>query len=227
MAICLWLGGITTSSYSILNFTETAGLQRVSVLLGMACGMLFAGTAMRIMLLYTARRRTPMAHYIGRVMAMRSWFSVAVICGIVGSTQLHLPITKTLAHGIMISVLVMVAVHLVYAWSRSKQFVPSTAELNGPTLARWPFLLQPPGSCSLRSTSQRFRLHSQYRQYFFWAMRQFALEQFAIYKYFYLWIPLLGRQQGFFYRRRGLIHLGFNGAFVALYGPVLGTALRG
>jgi uncharacterized membrane protein len=131
ITVGIWLGGIATSSYGFSSFTEASGAQGGSVLLGMACGMLFGGTAMRLMLRYSARQRTPMAHYIVRVMAVLSWFSVVMVGLIVVATRLHHPITKAVAHGIMISILVGVAIHLVYAWSRSKQFVPSSAEFNG------------------------------------------------------------------------------------------------
>ena len=130
-AVSLWLAGIATSNYSLSRFASAAGEQGGAVLLGMACGMLFAGTAMRLMLRYSARPRTPMAGYITRVMAVLSWFSVGVIGGIVVATRMHSTITRNTAHEVMLIIVALIAVSIVSMWGRNNQFVPAQAEQNG------------------------------------------------------------------------------------------------
>ena len=112
-AVCLWLGGVATSNYSMSSFTNTAGQQGGAVLLGMASGMLLAGTAMRLMLRFSARPRTTMASYITRVMALLSWVAVALIGVIMVAARMHEIISGDVAHMVMLVIVAMAAVSIV------------------------------------------------------------------------------------------------------------------
>ncbi len=130
-AVGLWLGGVATSNYSMSSFTNTAGQQGGAVLLGMASGMLLAGTAMRLMLRFSARPRTTMASSITRVMALLSWVAVALIGVIMVAARMHEIISGDVAHMVMLVIVAMAAISIVYMWSRNNQFVPTSAEQNG------------------------------------------------------------------------------------------------
>lgn len=130
-AVSFWLGGVAVSDYGMAAFANAAGEQGGAVLLGMATGMLFAGIAMRLLLRYSARQRTPMAHYIARVMALLSWVSVALIGGIVVAVHLHFTVTRTMAHSVMLIVFACAIGSVLYMWSRNNRFTPTSAEQNG------------------------------------------------------------------------------------------------
>lgn len=130
-AVSLWLGGVAVSDYGMAAFANAAGQQGGAVLLGMATGMLSAGTAMRLMLRYSARQRTPMAHYMARIMALLSWVSVALIGILVVTAHLNFPVTRSVAHAVVLAVFALVIGNALYMWSRNNHFTPTSAEQNG------------------------------------------------------------------------------------------------
>ena len=176
----LWLGGVAVSNYGMAAFADKVGQQGGAVLLGMATGMLSAGTAMRLMLRYSARQRTPMAHYMARIMALLSWVSVALIGVLVVTAHLNFPVTRTVAHAVMLAVFAFVIGNALYMWSRNNHFTPTSAEQNGDQHWRaglFYYNRQDPALFVQRRSGPGFTLN--FGNIFSWPLTAFVVADFA------------------------------------------------
>jgi hypothetical protein len=133
----LWVVAALISRQGLARFSDTAGQQGGSLLLGMATGMLVAGTIFLLLQRYSSRHRTPMARYMGRIMTSLAWFATAMVASLAVAGLRHWPVTRVAVHAVMGFILGLMAVHFFYAWSRMKQFTPPAAEQNGDHFWRW------------------------------------------------------------------------------------------
>jgi hypothetical protein len=136
-AAALYGAAAACASGHLKDFADKAGANGGAVLLGMGSGLLFAATAVLLLLRYSARHRTAMARYTARNCMMLGWLGALVIAGTAWAGTLHQVISKTFAHGVMLGIFVFALLHIVYAWTRLKEFVPAAIEQNGDHLWHW------------------------------------------------------------------------------------------
>ena len=130
-AACLWGAATLLSRDGIAGFADRALAGEGAGLLGVAMGILFSGTAMLLLIRYSTRHRTRMAHYMVRVMLSLDWCG-ALIAGVVAFAALaHHAIGKAESHFAMCFLLGFAAAHIVYAWSKQRSFAPAPVEQNG------------------------------------------------------------------------------------------------
>ncbi len=130
-AACLWGAATLLGHDGIAAFTERAGAAEGSGLLGMAAGIVCSATALLLLIRYSSRHRTRMAHYMVRAMLVLDWYG-ALLAGAVALAALaHHAITRkdsVFALGVVVG---LVVVHFLYGWSRQRQFTPPPAEQYG------------------------------------------------------------------------------------------------
>lgn len=148
-AVMLWMVATLLSGMGISGFADRAAAEGGAVLLGMATGMLVSGTGSLLLLRYSARHRTPMAQYIGRIMQWTMGFSVLIVAGLALAALRSWTVTRGAAHMVMLAILIMVMLHVVYAWTRVKTFAPPSAEQNGDEYWRWGLFYYNPGDPAL------------------------------------------------------------------------------
>jgi uncharacterized membrane protein len=137
LAAAIWCIAVLVSGQGWTRFSDAAGRLGGAVMLGMATGMLVAGTVFLLLLRYSSRHHTPMARYIGRIMTSLTWFATAMVAGLALAGLRHRPVTRDAVHAFMSFVVGLLAVHFFNAWSRSRQFTPPAAEQNGDDFWRW------------------------------------------------------------------------------------------
>jgi hypothetical protein len=134
---CLWLAALLWSRGGLSAFVDRAGPQYGATLVGMATGMLFSGTGMLLLIRYSARHRTRMAHYMARILLALAWCATLIAAGVAWAALLQHSITKAQHHFVLGAVLGFLALHLLYGWSRQRQFTPAPIERNGDEKWLW------------------------------------------------------------------------------------------
>jgi hypothetical protein len=136
-AACLWLVAWLWSREGLSAFVDRAGPHYGATLLGMATGMLFSGTGMLLLIRYSARHRTRMAHYMARILLTLAWCATLIAAAVACAALLHHSITKAQHHFVLGAVLGFLALHFLYGWSRQRQFTPAPIERNGDEKWLW------------------------------------------------------------------------------------------
>jgi hypothetical protein len=130
-AACLWGVATLLSRDGAAAFADRALAGDGAGLFGMALGVLFGGTAMLLLIRYSTRHRTRMAHYMVRVMLSLDWCGALIAGAVAFAALAHHAIGKAESRFALCFLLGFAAAHLVYAWSKQRSFSPAPVEQNG------------------------------------------------------------------------------------------------
>jgi hypothetical protein len=136
-AAALWLIPMVVLHMSFASLDKAIELNGGDFLYGLGMGMLVSSCGLYLLLRYTARRRTPMAHFTVRSCVLLAWIGAAAIAAISLSVLLHFAITHQMKQVILGMIFAVVILRLLYGWARAKQFTPAQAEQNGDQFWRW------------------------------------------------------------------------------------------
>jgi hypothetical protein len=131
-AVFLWGAATLLSRDGFAAFANRAAAgDDAAGLCGVAVGILFTGTAMLLLIRYSSRHRTRMAHYMVRIMLALDWCGAVIAGGVAFTALAHHAIAKAESRFVMFFLLGILAAHIVYAWSKQRLFAPAPAEQNG------------------------------------------------------------------------------------------------
>jgi uncharacterized membrane protein len=129
-AACLWGAATLLSRDGLEGFTNRAASGNGAGLFGMALGVLFSATAL-LLLRYSSRHRTRMAHYMVRILLVLDWCGTLITGAVAFAALTHHAVGKAESHFVLFFLLGILAAHIVYAWSRQRAFAPAAVEQNG------------------------------------------------------------------------------------------------
>jgi hypothetical protein len=141
-----WLGSMAVARLGFSSFADAAGHDgSASFLTGLGVGLLFGDALFYVQLRFFSRHRSPLALFAGRSCMMMGWLGAAAIGVCALSVPLHFEITHERMRMLLLVVLAVVALRVVYAWTRKSLYTPHQAERHGDEFWRWGLFYYNPG----------------------------------------------------------------------------------
>ncbi len=136
VAAAIWMLAMVAGHQGFSAVATAMDSGQASFLSGLGFGLLASSTGIFLLLRFTARNRTPMARYTIRTSILLGWIGALAVSLTVLAPSFHLVITRDVSRAILIATLALAAVHLIYGWTRIRQFTPPQIEQHGDSFWR-------------------------------------------------------------------------------------------